>query len=149
MIFYIIGDRVNKIQIILDINNFFSKKKPIFFYNFFFWKKLSIVIFINFQYFSVIISIFSLLGLETQKSTAIIVSLHNEVIYKMDDDVLTGENLSKFVENFHKNLETLKVLKLSKTILNKATVDSNNPMQELNASTFAETLLKTHRTEPG
>jgi preprotein translocase subunit SecA len=110
---------------------------------------LSIVIFINFQYFSVIISIFSLLGLETQKSTAIIVSLHNEVIYKMDDDVLTGENLSKFVENFHKNLETLKVLKLSKTILNKATVDSNNPMQELNASTFAETLLKTHRTEPG
>lgn len=85
------------------------------------------------------------LGLGQHEPNAIIVSLHDDKIFVMNEE-LSSKSLAKFVRAFHEDPESLKLLKLSSSISSSSA--SSEAIEEINADNFANKLLS-FRTEPG
>ena len=85
------------------------------------------------------------LGILDEDQAALILSLHEEKIYKMKKSKLNRRNLQAFLVAFHQDPNSLSTLKLS----TKSHNQSSNEIEEIHAGNFVERLVNSKRTKPG
>ena len=85
------------------------------------------------------------LGILDEDQAALILSLHEEKIYKMKKSKLNRRNLQDFLVAFHQDPNSLSTLKLS----TKSHNQSSNEIEEIHAGNFVERLVNSKRTKPG
>jgi len=84
------------------------------------------------------------LGILDEDQAALILSLHEEKIYKMKKSKLNRRNLQDFLVAFHQDPNSLSTLKLS----TKSHNQSSNEIEEIHAGNFVERLVNSKRTKP-